>query len=170
MCWQEGGLLQIFGKRHIYTHIFFCPSQTGCITYRNSPQNPTPLTPPPFFSSYPRKPAIHQFAEASYLDQHGVCLNMVALDKVMEWQPHTNAIRLSPHLIKPHNDITQAFRLLIGAVGKPLSLCVCLALFTLPVLLLCFLFPSLALSLFLPLFCDVSPWAVVVQVCVRVCD
>lgn len=31
-----------------------------------------------------QKPAIHQFAEASYLDQHGVCLNMVALDKVME--------------------------------------------------------------------------------------
>ncbi|KAM7371017.1 hypothetical protein PAMP_010519 [Pampus punctatissimus] len=38
----------------------------------------------PPVSSYPRKPAIHQFAEASYLDQHGVCLNMVALDKVME--------------------------------------------------------------------------------------
>ena len=40
------------------------------------------LVPP--VSSYPGKPAIHQFAEASYLDQHGVCLNMVTLDKVME--------------------------------------------------------------------------------------
>ena len=50
----------------------------------------------PHVSSYPGKPAIHQFAEASYLDQHGVCLNMVALDKVMEWQLHTNAIGPGP--------------------------------------------------------------------------
>lgn len=74
-----------------------------------------------------QKPAIHQFAGVSYFDQHGVCLNTVVLDKVMEWRLHTNTIRRSPHLIKTNDDITQTFRSLIAAVGKSLSLSVCLS-------------------------------------------
>ena len=112
-----------------------------------------------------QKPAIHQFAEASYLDQHGVCLNMVALDKVMEWQAHTGAVRRSPHLIKPHNDITQAFRLLIAAVGKSLSRSVSLSF---PSLSHCSPFIKASLS-FLPFICAVSPLGrpVAVELCER---
>lgn len=68
---------------------------------------------------------------------------------------HTDAIRCSPHLIKPHNDITQAFRLLIAAVGKSLSLSLCLAVFPLPVSLLSFHYRLP--RFFPPFFCDVSP-------------
>ena len=76
---STGGLFQIFWKRDTHTHILTRPKPGVSLTVIREKK----LSFPPV-SSYPGKPAIHQFAEASYLDQHGVCLNMVALDKVME--------------------------------------------------------------------------------------
>ena len=91
----RGGLFQIFGKRHTHT-LFFSPllllpshkTKLGVsltdIQSKKKKNREKKLSLVPPVSSYTGKPAIHQFAEASYLDQHGVCLNMVTLDKVME--------------------------------------------------------------------------------------